>query len=405
MDRRNFLQSAAAVTSLGLTSGCSRTPVRAASAPALPFYDAVPPLAPIRAHEDRLFKITVCTRPFRAQGPRIEAERIGDKLIVHNYGHGGSGWSLSWGSGTVALDLALAGRDPSQTDIAVIGCGALGLTSAILAQRAGARSVTIYAKDRPSEARSFRATGSWTPDSRVALTQQAPTAFPAQWEQMTRTSWHYYQSFLGLPGNPIEFTDRYVLSDPHPDQAEQQRIAADPLNFAVYRARIADLMPHYEDLPPGSHPFPTRWARRRSDLMFNITGYAHQLTEDFQLNGGRIVAREFHSPADFVQLSQPVILHSTGYAARALFGDTSLTPVRGQIGWLIPQPEVNYGMLFGDLNILSRRDGIVVQLSAQGEASGWNDAGETPDRAEAETGVRMLRDLYQRMQKPVAPRT
>ncbi len=149
MDRRNFLQSAAAVTSLGLTSGCTRPPVRAAGTPALPFYDAVPPLAPIRAHEDRLFKITVCSRPFRAQGPRIEAERIGDKLIVHNYGHGGSGWSLSWGSGTVALDLALAGRDPSQTDVAVIGCGALGLTSAILAQRAGARSVTIYAKDRP----------------------------------------------------------------------------------------------------------------------------------------------------------------------------------------------------------------------------------------------------------------
>ena len=404
MDRRNFLQSAAAVTSLGLASGCARTPVRAATAPTLPFYDAVPPLAPIRAHEDRLFKITVCTRPFRAKGPRIEAERFGDKLIVHNYGHGGSGWSLSWGSGTVALDLALSGRDPSQTDIAVIGCGALGLTSALLAQRAGARSVTIYAKDRPSESRSFRATGSWTPDSRVALTQAAPAAFPAQWEQMTRTSWHYYQSFLGLPGNPIEFTDRYALSDPHPDQAEQQRIDADPLNFAVYRPRVADLMPHYEDLPPGSHPFPTKWARRRSDLMFNITGYAHQLTEDFQLNGGRIVAREFHSPADFAQLSQPVILHSTGYAARALFGDTSLTPVRGQIGWLIPQPEVNYGLLFGDLNILSRRDGIVVQLSAKGEASGWNDAGEAPDRAEAETGVRMLRDLYQRMQKPDAPR-
>ncbi len=71
-------------------------------------------LNPIRATEDRLFKITACTRPFRAVGPRIEAERIGEKLVVHNYGHGGSGWSLSWGSGTVALDLALAGRDPSQ---------------------------------------------------------------------------------------------------------------------------------------------------------------------------------------------------------------------------------------------------------------------------------------------------
>ena len=284
--------------------------------PKLPFYDAVPPLTPIRADLDRLFRITVCTRPFRAVGPRIEAERIGDKLVVHNYGHGGSGWSLSWGSGTVALELALAGRDPSTTDIAVIGCGALGLTSAILAQRAGCRSVTIYAKDRPSESRSFRATGSWTPFSRIALTKSMPSAFPAQWEAMTRTSWHYYQSFLGLPGTPVEFTDRYYLSDPHPDVEEQRKIDADPLNFVNFRDRVSDMYPAAQDLPPGSHPFPTKWARRRSELMFSITGYSHQLTEDFQLNGGKIVGHEFHSPAEFAALPQPVILHSTGYAAR-----------------------------------------------------------------------------------------
>ena len=389
-----------------MLAGCSaRYPAQAAAqapaaaAPALPFYDAVPPLVPIRAHEDRLFKITVCTRPFRATGPRIEAERIGDKLVVHNYGHGGSGWSLSWGSGTLAVDLALAGRDPSQTDIAVIGCGALGLTAAILAQRAGARSVTIYAKDRPSETRSFKATGSWTPFSRIALASSVSSAFPAQWETMTRTSWHYYQSFLGLPGTPAEFTDRYYLSDPHPDIAEQQKLAADMTGFAYYRDRVMDMYPVAEDLPPGTHPFPTKWARRRSELMFNITAYSHQLTEDFQLNGGKIVQREFHSPSEFAGLHENIILHCTGYAARQLFGDHSLTPVRGQIGWLIPQVESLYGLYFDNLGILSRRDGIVVQWAAQGEATGWNDASEQPDRAEAEAGVRQLQALYARMKR------
>jgi D-amino-acid oxidase len=363
----------------------------------LPFYDALPPITPIRADADRLFKITVCTRPFRAVGPRIEAERVGDKLVVHNYGHGGSGWSLSWGSGAAALELAFAGRDPSQTDIAVIGCGALGLTAAILAQRSGARSVTIYAKARPSESRSFNATGSWTPFSRVALKRDATPAFGDRWEKMTRISWHYYQSFLGLPGNPIEFSDRYFLSDPHPEVAEQQKIDADPLQFVNYRDRVTDIAPIRQDLPPGSHPFPTQWASRRSEMMFNITAYSHQLTEDFQLNGGRIMAREFHSPAEFAELPQPVLLHCTGYAARALFGDNSITPVRGQIGWLIPQPEVNYGLYFDNLGVLSRRDGIVVQLSEQGEASGWNDATEQPDRREAEEGVRQLQAFYARM--------
>ena len=55
-------------------------------------------IAPIRATADRLIDVSVCTRPFRPQGPRIEAERRYGKTIVHHYGHGGSGWSLSWGS-------------------------------------------------------------------------------------------------------------------------------------------------------------------------------------------------------------------------------------------------------------------------------------------------------------------
>jgi glycine/D-amino acid oxidase-like deaminating enzyme len=55
--------------------------------------------------------------------------------------------------------------------IAVIGCGALGLTAATTAQRAGFR--TIYAKERPPFVRSSWATGSWTPDSRIALTSAA----------------------------------------------------------------------------------------------------------------------------------------------------------------------------------------------------------------------------------------
>lgn len=38
-------------------------------------------------------------------GLRIEAEEIGDKLIIHNYGHGGSGVTLSWGSAVKVLQL------------------------------------------------------------------------------------------------------------------------------------------------------------------------------------------------------------------------------------------------------------------------------------------------------------
>src|SRR5438874_61587 len=90
-------------------------------------------LKPVKADPKLITRITVCTRPFRPQGPRLDVEQIAGKTVVHNYGHGGSGWSLSWGSGEVTVAKALA---TGERDVAVIGCGALGLTSALLLQRA-----------------------------------------------------------------------------------------------------------------------------------------------------------------------------------------------------------------------------------------------------------------------------
>ncbi len=62
--------------------------------------------------------------------------------------------------------------------------------------------------------------------------------------------------------------------------------------------------------------------------------------------------------------------------------------MRGQIAWLIPQEGVNYGLYYKGLNVLARRDGIVIQPSLNGDESGWNNSNEQPDRAEAEAGVR-----------------
>ena len=394
MNRRGFLAGFSAVG----VSGCGMRARTAATLPLkvpapLPPYDVLPRLMPVRAHVDRIFRVTVCLRPFRAAGPRLDVERVADKTVVHNYGHGGSGWSLSWGSSSIAVEKAMAS---GERDVAVIGCGALGLTSAILLQRAGAK-VTIYAKERPPDVRSARATGSWTPDSRIALANAVSPDFPALWERMCRKSFHTYESYLGMAGNPVEWTDEYSLSDLGPGQTRGDREPEDALNFAYYGSRIRDLTPRSEDLPPGSHPFPTRYARRYSNLMFNIAAYSRQLVNDFLVEGGKIEYIEFHSPSELSQLSQKVAINATGYGARALWKDESIVPVRGQIAWLIPQPEVNYGVAYKNVNVLSRRDGIVVQDMGIGEMEGYNNANEEPDRAAAESAVRVVAELYERM--------
>jgi hypothetical protein len=71
--------------------------------------------------------------------------------------------------------------------------------------------------------------------------------------------------------------------------------------------------------------------------------------------------------------------------------------VRGQIAWLIPQQEVNYGVEYGNVNVLARRDGIVVQDVGASDMDGYNDANEQPDRAAAESAVRQVAELFGRM--------
>jgi len=348
-------------------------------------------LARLRASPDRITDITVCTRPFRAQGPRLDVEQIGQKTVVHNYGHGGSGWSLSWGSSAIAAQKAMAA---GERDIAVIGCGALGLTSALLLQRAGAL-VTIYAKDLPPNVRSSLATGLWTPDSRICFEDNATPAFRQLWESMARQSFRTYQTLLGLPANPVEFIDDYFVSNDPDAKPHQMPPNDDRPKFAdLQHELIGDLVPRSEVFAPGSHPFGARYLRRNTFMMFNLAVYTRMLMADFQANGGKIEIDEFHTPADFSRLSQMTLINATGYGARALLGDQSITPVRGQLARVIPQPEINYGLDYKGVYFVPRRDGLVFQVVGENDYYGFDDATTAPDRAEAELAVNAITSLW-----------
>jgi len=45
-------------------------------------------------------------RPYRSGTYRLEAKPLGDKLLIHNYGHGGAGVTLSWGCAAEVVGLA-----------------------------------------------------------------------------------------------------------------------------------------------------------------------------------------------------------------------------------------------------------------------------------------------------------
>jgi D-amino-acid oxidase len=46
-------------------------------------------------------------RPFRKSGVRLEREKLRNgRRVIHNYGHGGSGFTLSWGCAQAVIELA-----------------------------------------------------------------------------------------------------------------------------------------------------------------------------------------------------------------------------------------------------------------------------------------------------------
>jgi len=57
----------------------------------------------------RVLAERVGLRPFRKSGVRIERGRSrDDRTIIHNYGHGGAGFTLSWGCAEAVFQLALS---------------------------------------------------------------------------------------------------------------------------------------------------------------------------------------------------------------------------------------------------------------------------------------------------------
>lgn len=361
-------------------------------------------LVPMRLTPDRLIDLKCCIRPLRAAGPNLGVETVGEKLVVHNYGHGGSGWSLSWGSAEVAVGKALS---VLPRRIAVVGCGIIGLTSAVMAQRAGLE-VTIYAKELLPRTRSFRASGSFTPSSRIALTAPAGPQFGDQWEHMARFSWKMFRTFLGLPGEPVAFADSYAVSN---DPIERRTYPPDPAitdsfettglprqnsEFAHLDSRIRDIVPRPVDLAPEENPFAAPYAQRSTNMFFNFPAYGNALLDEFFSRQGRFVMRNFHSPRDLAELPEPVIIHATGYAARDLWGDRTVIPVRGQTGWLVPQPEANYSVRTSNMSALSKGDGIVIMNNNPdlGDMLGVGDSTELPVRAPIEQAMAALARLF-----------
>jgi glycine/D-amino acid oxidase-like deaminating enzyme len=344
MNRRTALKSLGAAA-LGLGAQACARPV-----PTL-LPEAPRRFAPVDVDWNRITRTTVGLRPFRPSGFVVRGEKLDDKLVVHNYGHGGGGITVSWGTAALASEEA---HHSEHRRAAVLGCGVIGLSTARLLQRRG-WEVTIYAKDLPPQTTSNMAAGQWSPAS---IFDTRSPEFAPQFDRALRLSHRMFQDYVGVDYG-VHWLENYVCQD---------REFGNRLQGASTNTQ--DLYFESEELDRRQHPFPRKYVRRFTTMMVEPPVYLNALMRDYQLAGGKVVPRELPSREAVLALDEPVVMNCTGLGAKALFGDEELTPVKGQLTVLLPQAEIDYIVLADSLYMMPRRDGIL--LGGTHERGEWS---------------------------------
>ena len=364
-----------AFMALGLTGCATRTPP-----------SGVPRRAPLRLMPvqvayDRIIRATVGLRPHRPSGFVLRTEKLDGKTLIHNFGHGGAGMSLSWGTGQMAAELAL---DHQDRRAAVIGSGVVGLTTARQLQRRGF-AVTIYAATVPPDTTSNMSLAGFTPTSGLVSFDRRTAEWDAQFRRAVEIAYRQLQLLVG-PKYGISWINNYAMMDNRPMSGGTNTLLPD----SVRTGQIV--------LQGREHPFPFNYAIERPEMRIEPSIYLDALVEDVITNGGRIVIRRFETPKDLMRLDESVIVNCTGLGAKALFGDAELMPLKGQLIVLIPQNEVNYSTNGGVRNsppgvfvhMMPRRDGIV--LGGTSERDVWTTELNEAERQRVVDGHKTLFD-------------
>ena len=314
-------------------AGCAAR--RTAVAPPAPV-----PLARVLVAPERVIRTIVGLRPFRPSGFVVRGEKLDQKVVIHNYGHGGAGITLSWG--TAQLAVAEAAQIESR-QAAVIGCGVVGLSTARLLRR-----------------RQFGDAG--------------------------RFAFRRYQSLVG-EAYGVRWLPLYSLSR---DAAFQPPPPESP------NSEIEPLYPDGRQLARNEHSFDVPYAYRRYSMLIEPAIYLNALLRDFLTARGDLAVREFRDARELLSLREPLLFNCTGLGSRELFHDDELVPIRGQLSFLLPQPEIEY-MTVGpaDIYMFPRRDGVLL--------GGSHERGVWDTQVDPATTDRILREnaaLFNAMRTP-----
>lgn len=311
-----------------------------------PDFTYVPGLTPLKAG----------LRPYRNDTYRLEKEVIsGGKLVVHNYGHGGAGITMSWGCAQEVAEIVKQHYpSPHGTPVAVLGAGVMGLTAATWLAEKLKMNVTVYAKHFIPQTTSNVAGGQWAA-SKVAFLLSEKEKFV----RILRASHKEH----GLRGSAYGVSPRD--------------------NFSLNPLPSFDHVP--DDLVPRVHlnrlPFSpiNRPGWKYSTLLVEPPIFLNKLQQELQKGGVQFVQREFFAEDHVGELAQDIIINCTGLGSHAIWPDPALTPIKGQLVLLPAQPRLQY-LFSGTGYVFPRTDCTVIGGT---EETSYTDESPDPQRCAA----------------------
>lgn len=271
--------------------------------------------------QEAIIGTNVGIRPYRKSGVRLEAEWFNDKLIIHNYGYGGSGLTLCFGGSKEVLDLLETQKTHVKT-IAVLGAGVVGLAAAYDLLEKG-YEVHLYSDKWSPHLTSNVAAGSWTPH---AVTPEMSNEKKTLQQRMLETA---EQRFLRSAGLSPEFAGVkliccYIFSDN----------VRKPISIGE------EVLVHFDN---GA----IKQARKICRIGIDGGLFMEDLFAKVKSKGA-IFQKHFQTLEDVLNLKEPVIVNCLSLGSREIFDDREFIPARGQIVYLKPQQHVDY-MLFQKL--------------------------------------------------------